>query len=186
MMSDHPPAGSSEVAQRVFRQAHLSATSAVLRVARATGARVISRPVWPGMISVPDYAEPASGLRIARALESAATNVTRDYIRYAREAGLKWQEIGAELGLSPESSHREISVGDAAFEFATSARKHVRGWRSAPTFLWNCPECGSLVRDYGPSAGAPSDQEQGHAADCRRMAAELAEWDAERTNEDGS
>ena len=184
-MSDHAPPGSSEVAPRVSRQARLSATSAVLRVARATGARVISRPVWPGMMSVPDYAEPSSGLRIARALENAATSVTRDYIRYAREAGLKWHEIGVELGLSTETSHGEVSLGDAAFDFATSAGEYVRARRNGPRFLWTCPECGSLIRDHGPSAGPPPDQEEGHAAHCRRMAAEIAEWNTEHVDENG-
>jgi hypothetical protein len=185
-MIDHPEPGAGEVAQRVSRQARLSAASAVLRVARATGAQVISQPVWPGTFSVPDYAEPSSGLRIARALESAAASVTRDYARYAREAGLTWHEIGAELGLGSDSSDRGTSVGDAAFNFAANVSDYGVGRLGAPTFPWTCPECGKLIYDHGPSAGAPPEQEPGHASDCRRMAADIAAWNIRQTGENGN
>jgi hypothetical protein len=175
-MIDHPVPGNGEVAQRISRHARTSARNAVLRVARATGAPVISRPVWPGTFGVPDYAEPSSGLRIARALETAATGVTREYVRYAREAGLRWDEIGAELGLGSDSPDHGASVGDAAVNFAAGAGGYGVMRLAAPTFSWTCPVCQNPIQDHGPSAGTPPEQERGHAADCRRMADEIAAW----------
>ena len=176
-MSDHPEQLSSgEVAQRLYRQARLRLTSAVLYIARATGARVISEQVWPGMASVADYAEPGSGLRIARALEFAAAGVTRDYVRHAREAGLSWHEIGVELGLREDSADPGDSIGDKAFQFAASAGSSPEVRDRRPSFTWQCPGCGELIRDYGPRAGTPPEQEVGHSADCPRMAARVAAW----------
>lgn len=179
-MSDHPEPGSGEVAHRVYRQARMSATSAVLRVARATGAHVISRPAWPGSNSIPDYAEPSSGLRIARALESAATGVTRDYVRYGREAGLTWHDIGVALGFRADPRDSGTNVGDAAFSFAADVRRRSRERPEALTFRWTCPACHQNINDHGPSAGSPSEQQQGHATDCYRMAAFIAAWNAEQ------
>jgi hypothetical protein len=176
-MSDHSELGSREVARRISRQAHLSTSRAVLHIARAVGAQVITQPVWPGASTIPDYAEPSSGLRIARALEDAASDVTRDYIRYAREAGIFWEEIGAELGLQGDPPDRRVSLADKAFDFAIGAARPAERSRS-PAFEWECPECGELISDYGPSAGSPQEQEAGHAAACQRMATLVARWRA--------
>jgi hypothetical protein len=182
-MIDYSEPGGGEVALRVSRQARMSARSSVLRVARATGVPVISQPVWPGTFSAPDYAEPSSGLRIARALESAATSVTCEYVRYAREAGLTWYEIGAELGIGSDLTDREISVGDAAFNFAVGALDQGTGLSDIPTFPWVCPACQELIHDRGPSAGAPWERESGHAVGCHRMAEESAAWNADQISE---
>ena len=47
-----------------------------------------------------------------------------DYIRYARQDGQTWQEIGAILELGPETG--ESGVAEAAFEFAAGTRREDR------------------------------------------------------------
>jgi hypothetical protein len=43
------------------------------------------------------------------------------------------------------------------------------------TFTWNCPACQQIITDESPYWELPR-QEEGHADDCPRWAAELAEW----------
>src|ERR1035441_1879727 len=68
------------------------------------------------------YADPAEGLRIARTLEAAAARAAGDSIRYARQDGQTWQEIGAILELGPETGESGVAVAEAAFEFAAGTR----------------------------------------------------------------
>jgi hypothetical protein len=42
----------------------------------------------------------------------------RGYVSQAREPGLGWREIGEALGLSRDARQREISVAEAAFDYA--------------------------------------------------------------------
>lgn len=45
--------------------------------------------------------------------------------------------------------------------------------------FWRCPACGRDIIDRGPYNSHPVDNEHGHAENCSRMAAEVAEWQAE-------
>ena len=80
----------------------------------------------PGAAGTMGCAEPAEGLRIARTLEAAAARVASDCIRYARQDGQTWQEIGAILELGPETGESGVAVAEAAFEFAAGTRREDR------------------------------------------------------------
>ena len=49
--------------------------------------------------------------------------------------------------------------------------------RYGRSFPWRCPSCDQAISDRGLIAG-PADNELGHADDCPRLAAAVAEWDA--------
>jgi hypothetical protein len=84
-------------------------------------------------------------------------------MRFARQADRGWYEIGKALDLHWQA--------DVAYRYALEylAAKGMR------TFNWTCPACGQLVTDQSPFHELPA-QEEGHADDCGRWAAELAEW----------
>jgi hypothetical protein len=125
------------------------------------------------------YAEPAAGLRIARALEHAAVRVVRDYIRDARVAGLWWHEIGGALGLGPDAKERGQALGEAAFGYAAGGSS--LSWRAS--FGWTCPACGQSVTDRGPSEPNPQDCDDGHVDGCERLAVGVAACRAWRDGE---
>jgi hypothetical protein len=62
----------------------------VIRIAREAGAEFRTRPIFPGATATETYADPATGLKAARALEVAATRAVRSYVRHAREEGITW------------------------------------------------------------------------------------------------
>ena len=40
---------------------------------------------------------------------------------------------------------------------------------------WTCPACQQTIIDHGPYGDLP-EQQEGHAAECRRWTAEVADW----------
>ncbi len=146
------------------------------RLARDTGADVISRPVLPGGPDIPDV-EPLAGATAARDLELAAHRTARDYIARARQAGHDWTQIGTALGLTPGRDEPGATSADAAWGYAAGPPETDAPWRPR-TFAWTCQACGRAVADQGPDAGPPADAEPGHTADCPSLAAKTAAWDA--------
>jgi hypothetical protein len=144
--------GSCQVCDMIAREAYSSAGGVVQRIARKLGVAILSGSVYPGADSTEHYAEPRAGIRIARALEQAAAQVTRDYIRRAREAGRGWQEIGAALGAGGRAWREGVGVGEAAFRIAVGYNPGPPG---PAVFQWSCPGCGLLVSDQGPGSGRP-------------------------------
>jgi hypothetical protein len=146
------------------------------RLARDTGARLVTRPMLrsdnePAVLDV----EPFAGARAARDFESAANATARDYIRQAREAGHGWDQIGRALGLGPESGPGQdgASAADAAHTYAAGPPDSHAPWRHR-SFGWTCRSCDQAIADRGLIAG-PADDEPGHAQNCPRLAAEIAE-----------
>jgi hypothetical protein len=101
-----------------------------------------------------------------------------DYVRQAREDGHPWQEIGMALGFRA-GIDSAVSVADAAYDYAADTAGFGR-----VSFAWVCSACRSTIIDRGPQAGHPADIEEGHADDCRRLAAEIAAWNASWAAED--
>jgi len=133
------------------------------------------RPVWPGASSeMTTTAEPSAGIRIAVTLRNAAERVTRDYIRWAREAGLSWHETAAALDLGAGAKERGQALSEAAFEYATGGGPGDWDW--PPSFTWTCQACGHHITDRGPYKGHPEDRESGHAGGCGRLAAEITAY----------
>lgn len=142
--------------------------NAVRRLVRAAGGQFTERPL---IRSEPDgrqveEPEPLAGITGAVAVEREARRLCLESVRYAREDGLAWAQIGEALGFGPQYG------GDSAAAY----RYAVPGHAAADYFVWTCPACRKLIRDYGPETG-PHEAEQGHADGCARFAATVAEWD---------
>jgi hypothetical protein len=119
------------------------------------------------------------GARAARDIELNARHAARDYVRQAREAGHSWDQIGHTLGVTPNSDTDQagLTVAEAAYTYAAGSPHSDTAIRYGRSFVWRCASCDQTVSDRGLIAG-PADDEIGHADDCGRLAAAVAEWDA--------
>ena len=145
----------------------MTAPDALIRNAIFTlGAGTVRRPVIRGDAASGTTAqpEPLAGIRAATELRHAASRAVSGCVRYAREDGKSWTEIGAAM----EPARDQCSA------FLAVASHLGRG----PSFAWTCPACGQTVIDYGPEAG-PNDSEQGHGDGCERFVATIEAWDAQ-------
>jgi hypothetical protein len=158
------------------------ARRAVTAMAEASGGKTVTRPMFrgrPDLYSTVTDVEPIAGLRAATSLKHAARRLALEYVRQAREANDSWHDIGVALGFG--------HLADSGMSVAGAAYDHAAGGPDAwsRSFPWVCPACQATVIDYGPEAGNPEDQEQGHATDCPRLAAAVTAWNASWDTEDG-
>lgn len=181
-MAEHADTGSREQRETIARDAYLATTAAVTRTAGETSAELRERKPGSKGSAGFRYAEPGAGLRIACAVAVAAGRTVGDYIRYAREDGLNWQETGAALDLEALAAERGLSVAETALDYA--AGKRTGPWNPGPpAFHWTCSACGETVSDRGPGHGHPEDDEPGHAEGCPRLAAAVAVFDQQWTQD---
>ena len=169
------PADSPEERAKASAAVH----RAVVDLARDRGAEFLSRPMFHGSdLTVRDL-EPFAGGRAARDIEVSARHAAREYIRAAREAGHDWDQIGQALGLTPnaDADQAGLTVAEAAYTYAAGNPHTDTAIRYGRSFIWRCASCDQAVSDRGLIAG-PADDEIGHADDCGRLAAAVAEWDA--------
>jgi hypothetical protein len=155
---------------------------AVIAMAETCGGKTVTRPMFrgrPDLDSTVTDVEPLAGLRAATSLKHAARRLAIEYVRQAREADDSWHDIGVALGFG-RLAESDMSVAGAAYDYAAGGPET---W--SRSFLWVCPECQATVIDFGPEAGNPEDQEQGHAADCPRLVAAVTTWNASWDTEDG-
>jgi hypothetical protein len=149
-------------------------------MALKAGARIVTRPLFPGASAQERDVDPVAGLAASRWLEVAARQHSRDYIRAAREAGHSWHDIGIALNLVPDSDTQRAgqTAGEAAFDYAAGDpdREHARRYGRSVT--WTCGSCDHAISDHGLCNG-PADDERGHADNCPRFAAAIATHDAE-------
>jgi hypothetical protein len=173
------PQTNPEKPDRRMAAARDTARREAFRLARDSGAAVVNRPIFRGdkEPTVRDV-EPLAGARAARDIELAARGTARDYIRQAREAGHGWEQIGQALGLAPggHADQESATVADAAYTYAVGKRESEPPWEPR-SFGWTCRSCDKPISDRGLIQG-PADDEPGHAEDCRRLAAAVAEWNA--------
>jgi hypothetical protein len=154
-------------------------TRAVLGIVRESGGQVVDRSAFPDR---PDLllkitgTNAMAGLQAVVALKHAARKLSLDYVRYAREDGHSWQDIGIALGFSddPEAG---ISAAEAAYNYAAGT---TPAWRS---FAWVCLQCRATIIDRSPDVGHPADCEEGHTDDCPRLAAAVAAYTASWNDE---
>ena len=150
---------------------------AAIEIAEAGGAEVHERPMFPGAISVSRYVEPLAGLKAAEILADTAARIRREYTQHARAEGITWLQIAQALSLGQDAD------GKSGYDLAVAAFEHFEGqpdlWNQS-NFHYHCGSCGEWITDRGPYESHPEDNESGHAADCARLAAELAAWQAER------
>jgi hypothetical protein len=170
-----PDTSADDAEQRMFAVRE-TARRETFRLARDTGAQIVTRPVFRGESepTVRDV-EPLAGACAAHDLELAARGLVRDYIRQAREAGHGWDQIGHALGLDA-SAHGQATRAEEAYTYATGARESEPPWEPR-YFGWTCRSCDKSITDRGLIQG-PADDELGHAGDCARLAAAIAEWNA--------
>jgi len=155
-----------------------AARRAVLGLARDRGFEPAPSPASrKAGITVRDL-EPLTGARAARDMELGARRAARDYIRAAREAGHGWDRIGQALGLAPnaDADQTGLTVAEAAYTYAAGHPQTDTAVRYGRSFLWRCASCDQAISDRGLIAG-PADNEPGHAENCPRQAAAIAEWD---------
>jgi hypothetical protein len=159
-------------------RASTAAYGAIRSLAADRGAEFITRPALPGSDVTFRDMEPFAGARAARDIELASRRAAREYIRQAREAGHGWDQIGHALGLTPggDADQAGLTVAEAAYTYAAGSPETEAPWRPR-SFLWRCRSCDQAISDCGLIAG-PADNELGHAGNCGRLAAAVAEWDA--------
>src|SRR5262249_44399638 len=177
-MTDHTDAGygslfegynpSLSPDERAREEGSRAIDTMVLRMARAAQAGIHQRrPFGPDSALTVEYAEPFAGIRYALMLRDAAKQKIREYIKYARQEGLTWAQIGEALNLRPVAEESGAWIADLAFDHAAGA-EHARPFETL-TFAWRCPACDGLVMDRGPSGGHPEDDEPGHKEGCSRL-----------------
>jgi hypothetical protein len=123
---------------------------------------------------------PLAGADVSRQIELAARDHVRDYIRFAREAGHTWHEIGTAMRLGPDGDAQQAgdTVAEAAFTYAAGhpGTEHARLY--GRSVAWHCGSCDRAISDHGLYNGL-ADDERGHAGDCPRLAATIAAHHAE-------
>jgi hypothetical protein len=153
------------------------AIQAIRDLARDRGAEFITRPNFPGSHLTVDSLEPLTGARAARDIELTSRHAARDYIRQAREAGHGWVQIGHALGITPNADADQAGLTVAEDTYAAGNPHTDTAIRYGRSFVWRCQSCDQAISDHGLIAG-PHDNEIGHAENCGRLAAAVAEWDA--------
>jgi hypothetical protein len=157
-----------------------AARRALIGLARDRGAEFITREVYRDSDRTVRDLEPLAGARAARDIELGARHAAREYIRQAREAGHSWDQIGQALDVSPnaDADQAGLTVAEAAYTYAAGSPQTDTAIQYGRSFVWRCRSCEQVISDRGLIAG-PADDEMGHAQDCPRLAAAIAEWDAD-------
>jgi hypothetical protein len=137
----------------------LALAAAVQRLANWTGAGVPPAP--------------AAVVTIARRLEIAAHAQVECAVRRVREEGQSWAVIASLLGLDALPCHVD-DPARLAFDYCAGLARPPEFER--PRFLWDCPACGQTIADHEPT-DSPACSQQGHAAGCERLVADVAEWE---------
>ncbi|MFI7510668.1 hypothetical protein ACIBSS_28005 [Micromonospora aurantiaca] len=114
--------------------------------------------------------QPLAGLQAALAVTRLAQNQAYTFAKGLRGEGASWDEIAdlLEIEWSADYVQRE-----RAFELVAGPVSSY-GYDRYVFFTCGGPRgCGQRVTDRGPFNGYPSDNEDGHAEGCRRLAAEV-------------
>jgi hypothetical protein len=174
--------GYSIEGEKIAQEAERQAGPAVVRIAQAAESAVTDEPKWRDSPETVQRADPALGLRAARRLGEAVRREIGEYIQACRGHGIGWQEVGVLLALQSEAAATATPLAVVAFEYAIGKRDQP--WATpADALMWTCATCGQTVHDGGPGAGSPAEAEQGHARGCAQLAAAVADWDANWTQE---
>jgi hypothetical protein len=116
---------------------------------------------------------PAAGLQAALTVVRLAQQQAYKFVLGLRGEATSWTEAADLLDI-PWSS--EYSRPERAYELVLGPPPEEEGSRfHARSLSWRCGGplgCGEYIIDYGPYNGHPADNEKGHAANCRRRAAQ--------------
>jgi hypothetical protein len=119
---------------------------------------------------------PLAGLQAALTVAHLAQDQAYKFAKELRGEGTSWAEI-ADLLEIPWS--QDYARPERAFELVAGPASTVSYDRYV---FWTCggPDgCGQRITDRGPYNGYPSDNEDGHADGCRRLAAEREAYERE-------
>ena len=122
---------------------------------------------------------PLAGLHAALAVARLAERRAHQYAVKLRGEGTSWKTI-ADLLEVPYSD--DYSRPERAYELVAGPAEHRRGAFADLSIYWTCGGplgCGKYITDRGPYNGWPSDNENGHAADCQRIKAENEAYERE-------
>jgi hypothetical protein len=141
------------------------------------GAALTETPIAGMTVATPSgLDEPLAGVRAAVLARDVAAGQVRVYAEAARGAGRSWDEVGEALGIDADEYGEPRA--ELAFLLLIEGRPLPD---SAPSFgsgrsaaRWTCTACGQRITDTGPFEAAPFNNEDGHAGDCPRHAAEIA------------
>jgi hypothetical protein len=174
------PAGQAHQEPDRIEDGRRTARRAIEELALRHGAAALTRPPYPGAQSTIRTVEPLAGLRAAREIELGTRHAISNYIRAAREAGQSWHDIGTAMHLVPgrDASIEGDTPAEAAFSYATARPGPESGWRFDRSLSWTCGSCQNPILDHGPY-DPPADAERGHADNCPRLQAVMADWDAQ-------
>jgi hypothetical protein len=124
---------------------------AAIEIAKASGAEIYERPLFPDAISLYQYAEPLAGIRAAERLARSAARIRREYAEAGRGEGVTWERIGQALGLDQgDDAKSGYDLGVAAFEYF-AGQPDV--WHEA-NFYYRCAR--ACLLDHGMGCGARS------------------------------
>src|SRR2546429_861393 len=105
--------------ERAREEGSRAIDTTVLRMARAAQTGIHQRrPFGPDSALTVEYAEPFAGIRYALMLRDAAQQKIREYIKYARQEGLTWVQIGQALNLHQVAEESGAWIADLAFDYA--------------------------------------------------------------------
>lgn len=141
----------------------------LLRAEHGPGA-LVQRPLAEGLSAgFPAPADYTAGIAAARRVADHADRLVDGYARKARGQGVAWRDLAGALGVGEEED-----PAAAAFEAIVGQPLRQFDERSVG---WSCDSCGQHITDRGPYNGHPEDNELGHADDCARHQAEIAEYE---------
>lgn len=133
---------------------------------------LVERKIRPESMFGWEEPTPLAGLRAALAVARLAEQRAHRYAVKLRGEGSSWAGIADLLGV-PYSD--EYSRVERAYELVLGPAPEGSSPWDQRNVYWECrgPQgCGKYITDRGPYESYPSDNERGHAEDCRRIAAE--------------
>src|ERR1022692_676660 len=111
-MTDQAEPGNGQTSAKLADAAGRWTRRAVLDIVGQFRGHSVTGPMFsdrPDLDVATSEAGPMAGILAVRGLEHAARDLTRQYLRQAREYGRTWHEIGAALDLGASAAHRGVS-----------------------------------------------------------------------------
>jgi hypothetical protein len=122
--------------------------------------------------------QPLAGLQAALTVARLAQDQAYKFAKGLRGEGSSWSQIAELLQIPWSADYRQE---ERAFELVAGPISNISYDRYVFFTCGGFRGCGERITDRGPYNGYPSDNEDGHAEGCRRLAAEV---DAYRREQD--
>jgi hypothetical protein len=146
----------------------------LIRLLREHGGGVADRTLYgtTGMsdATVQEPGPPLEAIRLAKRLGWAVQQALETQVKYARQDGATWKEIGEAMGYTPDPDTPPLA--ESAFRVVAPGTSEYNRY-----FTWTCPSCRAVVADYGPYEANPAETERRHGDGCGRLAAAVAGYE---------